>query len=315
MQSSNKIPFERWRLYLPRNLPHCSEYEEELKKHIQKKTKLLDDYLKENYPNILSAILPRADSGLGLDDEDGENDFTNTENFLDSEGPRRKSADVSSTIFRKSSLQRRNSSASSKNGRKVVRFADSLGLELEQIRLILCSDLPPYISPSKSTAAIKNSTKFLAANFNLDFLSNRRQNSDLVFLNSFNIYDDCLMGDVKVRNLNFEKFVFLRFTFNEWISFEDFPCKYVASSSRTLDTFSFCLFVPLEKFRLKRKFYFAVAFKCDGNFYWDNNDGKNYSLECYERPNSPWDRLWFQPRKSTLCKQIERCKVCEVKFI
>ncbi len=48
---------ERWWLYLPRNLSHCSLCRTEIEKHVKRKTGLLTDYLREHHPELLDRKL------------------------------------------------------------------------------------------------------------------------------------------------------------------------------------------------------------------------------------------------------------------
>lgn len=92
--------------------------------------------------------------------------------------------------------------------------------------------------------------------------------------------EDIVVGTVKVRNLAYQKEVFVRSTSDDWKTHEDAYCTYVnnnttASAAYVLyDTFSFRLTLPPRARRVE----FCVCFRCDGAEYWDSNSGKNYVL-------------------------------------
>jgi protein phosphatase 1 regulatory subunit 3A/B/C/D/E len=106
--------------------------------------------------------------------------------------------------------------------------------------------------------------------------------------------DKRIVGTVKVRNLSYDKAVFIRCTHDRWAGHEDTQCTYVqnnamvnaaanGSSSATgsspnvaaiYDTFSFQLPLPVNTASME----FAVCYKSAEFECWDNNDGLNYCL-------------------------------------
>lgn len=92
--------------------------------------------------------------------------------------------------------------------------------------------------------------------------------------------EDIVVGTVKVRNLAYQKEVFVRCTSDDWKTHEDAYCTYVnnnttASAAYVLyDTFSFRLTLPPHARRIE----FCVCFRCEGAEHWDSNSGKNYVL-------------------------------------
>lgn len=130
-----------------------------------------------------------------------------------------------------------------------------------------------------------------------------------VLLNRFSIN-----GTIKVKNINFQKHVFIRCSFNNWASHEDFHTQYVPSeyystpmgpSSPTLsaafygnnpnyqphhkdyDTFRFNFELPktVDQKPLNtpnNTIQFCVCFKAGASDeYWDNNSGLNYEILQY----------------------------------
>lgn len=93
---------------------------------------------------------------------------------------------------------------------------------------------------------------------------------------------DTLLGTVKVKNLAFEKNVFLRLTFDRWLSYVDIPCMYVEPSEKSsklneYDTFCFSSKIPHVASRYE-VIEFCVCFRCGDEEYWDSNNGINYRL-------------------------------------
>ncbi|KAI1233499.1 hypothetical protein IHE44_0004680 [Lamprotornis superbus] len=65
-----------------------------------------------------------------------------------------------------------------------------------------------------------------------------------------------LSGTIQVRNVAFEKQVSVRYTFNQWESIHE----------------------------LSTLLQFAARYQVNGQEYWDNNRGKNYTLRCRTHP-------------------------------
>ncbi|VDQ11835.1 unnamed protein product [Trichobilharzia regenti] len=101
-----------------------------------------------------------------------------------------------------------------------------------------------------------------------------------------------LSGTIKVKNISFEKSVYLRLTKNNWKSFTDYHAVYSAqlssgtwSGQRRYDTFVFNIIIQSDQeyFHPDEKIEFAICFTTvnndDKTEYWDNYDGKNYVIE------------------------------------
>lgn len=114
--------------------------------------------------------------------------------------------------------------------------------------------------------------------------------------------DNRVVGTVKVRNLSYDKEVFVRSTDDKWATHTDTLCSYVQNSGSSCgggggnagcgggggpmqngvtaiyDTFSFGLQLPTNASSLE----FAVCYKSLEFECWDSNDGNNYclSLSC-----------------------------------
>lgn len=193
--------------------------------------------------------------------------------------------------------------------KKIVRFADALGLDLADVRTFM-DDIPSvpksaysdlenieqlnatdfYCAPChhQDIAAAKKAEEtktFLVPIFEqpvkrADFLDIVRDK--FVCLEQVSV-NDChicsVNGTVRVRNLDFHKSVYVRYSMDGWRSFNEIQANYVPNSC---DGFSdqFCFIIYLYHLELGRQFEVAVRFHCKGFQYWDNNDGHNYVFHC-----------------------------------
>jgi hypothetical protein len=146
-------------------------------------------------------------------------------------------------------------------------------------------------------------------------LTNGKVSLENVILDRFNIN-----GTIKVKNICFNKTVFVRCTFDNWSTYEDYQATYVPNTfqfntttqTSTVDTFKFEFNLPnkksahdtqinlsINKLNTLKQFkstfnntqpcpqqsnqiQFCVCFKSDDQReHWDNNRGKNYSIMKY----------------------------------
>lgn len=177
---------------------------------------------------------------------------------------------------------------------KNVRFADGCGLSLVSVHKISMDDLT---IPTKDVC---QTTKELTLTFpqpvSLDNFIQRLK-SQSVSLENILVSNCTLMGTVKVKNVAYHKLVLVRCSYNGWKSFEDFNGCYVPDScDGTFDRFSFTISVP-GSIKDGDKIEFAVCYRTvsPDEEFWDNNDGRNYVLECTEKSvprNESYGRLW-----------------------
>lgn len=184
--------------------------------------------------------------------------------------------------------------------KKRVSFADDKGLSLVDIRLITeSSDFSPAWTDdflSMLTCGVKpNVTSekkwkptFDHPPFDPKILFSRIE-KDMVALENAVLQDDnedLLTGLIRVKNIAFRKIVFVRITFDRWVSYKDIPATFVKESdekvtdmeaSGGLDTFRFSVEIPSSAARYQ-VVEFCVGYQCSGTEYWDNNGGINYRL-------------------------------------
>lgn len=211
-----------------------------------------------------------------------------------------------SNIRRCSSLKTGKTPPGTPGRKKIVRFADVLGLDLADVKTFL--DEIPTIPKSayedlhnldKDTQAISPRREFkkvLVALFQqpetlptfLDIVNEKR-----VCLESACVSDatnQTITGWVRVRNLDFYKSLYIRYSFDGWRSFVDLQASYVENSCDGFsDRFTFTLYGNLLS--VGQRLEFAVRFHCMGQQFWDNNDGVNYCFQCIEHTATPTKAL------------------------
>jgi len=178
--------------------------------------------------------------------------------------------------------------------KKIVRFADVLGLDLADVRTFL--DEVPKVPksayedldvtlPTHSIQLGPALEKILVPLFQQpgclpNFLDRLRDGQ--VCLESAAVTDPInltITGCVRVRNLDFHKSVHLRYSLDNWRSYSDLTASYVENSCDGFsDKFSFILFG--NSMQVGQRVEMAVRFQCKGEQYWDSNYGTNYSFQC-----------------------------------
>lgn len=83
------------------------------------------------------------------------------------------------------------------------------------------------------------------------------------------------LGSVHLRNIAFEKDVFIRYTTDGWATWSDAPANYQWTESNGLERWAFSLELPLDTTRLE----FAIGYEVEGVTYWDDDFGSNYSFD------------------------------------
>ncbi|XP_071754756.1 protein phosphatase 1 regulatory subunit 3C-B-like [Centroberyx gerrardi] len=193
-----------------------------------------------------------------------------------------------------------NNAKAGANKKRVV-FADSKGMSLTAIHVFSKFDDEPYRNRScggiteelqfdmsdleNATMDLKiNSVRSLALDFKqpsadyLDFRNRLIKNS--VCLENCSLQERSLTGTIKVRNVGFEKSVHVRATFDSWASHTDVDGTFMNNvyGCQDTDTFAFVMELPAHV-PPQNRVEFCVCFEAQGQTYWDNNDGKNYTLK------------------------------------
>ena len=181
--------------------------------------------------------------------------------------------------------------------RKIVRFADSLGLDLATVRQVKDTDNPPSI-PASATLDLnldteKSFSSLGAKQFQLCFSQPSTSASFMHrVLTSFVCLENArvdssrglLTGTIRVRSIGFEKKVAVRISYNNWSTYFEIPASYVQDShDGTTDRFSFSAVFP-SSMVANDKAQFAVRYETHaGTTYWDNNHGENYVILCHAK--------------------------------
>lgn len=178
--------------------------------------------------------------------------------------------------------------------KKIVRFADVLGLDLADVKTFM--DEIPVIPKSayddlsgcdvQSSPPVRAQTRLgaltLVPLFQLPRDVTDKLESLNVCLESARVCDGVhvtVCGSVRVRNLDFHKTVHIRYTMNRWKTYADLQTAYVQGSCDGYsDRFQFLLYVPAIS--SGQRLEIAVRFQCKGQQFWDNNSGANYCFDC-----------------------------------
>ncbi|RUS78245.1 hypothetical protein EGW08_013984 [Elysia chlorotica] len=175
---------------------------------------------------------------------------------------------------------------------KKVSFADHKGLALAQVRLVKESpDEPPALSCDVLSSITKGANADISCKPPIklcfpqpasDYMAFRdRISSNLISLENVILSDYTMEGTIKVKNVAFEKNVYVRLSLDEWVSHEDIPASYVPGLglgySDPYDTFSFRIDIA-PSFDVTKRVQFAVCFEENGKEHWDNNNGENYCV-------------------------------------
>lgn len=195
--------------------------------------------------------------------------------------------------------------------KKIVRFADVLGLDLADVRTFLdeIPKIPNSAYEDLKDADLNDSPADTPIDITgISIISGPRPEKMLMplfqqpgglpnFLDRVRDQQVCLenavvsdpsilaiSGTVRVRNLDFHKSVHIRYTLDSWKTYADLQATYVQNSCDGFsDTFSFVLYA--NNLPVGQRLEFAVRFHCKGSLYWDSNNGANYCFQCL--PTTP----------------------------
>lgn len=191
--------------------------------------------------------------------------------------------------------------------KKIVRFADALGLDLAAVRTIVSDELPSvplsaFAQLSDHQPSSRGKTRFVSG-VGLDIMDTEEPSGSFVplfeqpgalpdFWARLRNQRVCLESVVpsgavahsviRVMNVAFEKLVVLRYSVDSWKSFKDIRATFLPSSS---DGFSdrFAADVRLESPTPGTIVQMCIKYVVGGVEYWDNNGGANYWLEYQEK--------------------------------
>ncbi|KAM4692122.1 protein phosphatase 1 regulatory subunit 3D [Rhinophrynus dorsalis] len=175
-----------------------------------------------------------------------------------------------------------------------VRFADSLGLELAEVKVFNAADYPSIPLHVLSRLSINSdlccsqdlefSIQYLEPDFQLppadsgEFL-NRLQEHGVCLEKVSSSEEQGISGTIRVLNIAFEKKVLVRYSFTDWKTHCEVGAAWQSSDIGTnSDRFAFVLPLPPFLQQICPVIQFAVSYQVAGREYWDNNLGKNYTF-------------------------------------
>lgn len=182
-----------------------------------------------------------------------------------------------------------------------VRFVDSLGLDLEEVKVFKVQEEPQipqhviFRLLMSSELAFRKSLELSLPYFkpcfpeNLgarpEFLEHLRRRR--VCLEQILCSEQGITGTIQVLNLAYEKKVTVHYSFTSWRTHTETTASWVSSGSRATpeapetDIFRFRMPVPPFILEPGSLLEFAICYCVKGSSYWDNNKGQNYKLSCH----------------------------------
>ncbi|XP_008475610.1 glycogen-binding subunit 76A-like [Diaphorina citri] len=89
-------------------------------------------------------------------------------------------------------------------------------------------------------------------------------------------------GTVRVRNEHFNKAVYVRYTTDQWRSYQEVLAKYIENSCDGYsDKFSFVLYTQGWGLAPLKTVAMCFRYVTGGQEYWDSNGGRNYTFQCH----------------------------------
>uniref|UniRef100_A0A3P8TVE9 Protein phosphatase 1, regulatory subunit 3Db n=1 Tax=Amphiprion percula TaxID=161767 RepID=A0A3P8TVE9_AMPPE len=214
---------------------------------------------------------------------------------------------IPSDLPTKTIMRRRAQSLTSSAERKrelrrlQVRFVDSLGLQLEEIKVFKVQEKPlvpqhvMFRLLMSSEWAFGKSMELSLPYFKPCFPENMGAQPDFlkhlcsqtVCLEQVVCSDQGITGTIQVLNLAYKKQVTVHYSFTNWRTHSDTKASWVSSGHRgesnapETDVFRFHLPVPPFIMQPGAMLEFAICYHVKGCDYWDNNNGHNYKLSCH----------------------------------
>lgn len=172
---------------------------------------------------------------------------------------------------------------------KSVHFADAKGLALVSTYFFVSERKSWHYHQEKYGRERKQKTKSKSIDERtilLNFKSPlpRKQFDDNVSISNVSLERtycnrNGIYGRVQVKNIAFEKQIFVRYSFNSWRTILEQRASFIPGASvGNTDTFFFHIPPPCVRKSNENKLEFAISYKVDGEIYWDNNFGDNYRL-------------------------------------
>ncbi|CAG7726505.1 unnamed protein product [Allacma fusca] len=205
-----------------------------------------------------------------------------------------------------------------KISKKIVRFADVLGLDLERVKTFM--DEIPRVPMSafkdltlasesnntfSSSQLVHNSTqsqqikpsnpiedRIILPNFHQPFTQanfyQQLHEKRVMLETAYSDNSSYIIGTVRVVNVGFEKTVYIRYSQDDWLSWQEIEATYnSACHDVTTDKFNFTLY-------MNNRLSFAVRYVCNGQEFWDSNSGANYSFNSIPNAVPSYNHVYNQ---------------------
>ncbi|KAF8782842.1 glycogen-binding subunit 76A-like [Argiope bruennichi] len=201
-------------------------------------------------------------------------------------------------MLRSSSLKIGKSSADgASSDKKIVRFADAMGLDLVDVKVFtndgslpnippcafndlmvnLNNDKKPLLSQDPTQDKYVLVPQFEQPGSGANFIN--RVKDQKVCLENVIILDLQVTGIVRISNLHYKKVIIVRYTTDNWNSVLEQPAIYVEGSSDTVtDKFKFT--IHPRHMKPGDKLIFVLKYEVLDQEFWDNNNSNNYTLLC-----------------------------------
>ncbi|GMT24910.1 hypothetical protein PFISCL1PPCAC_16207, partial [Pristionchus fissidentatus] len=245
-------------------------------------------------PSIDCSLLvtpPRKDSADSLSPSTPDSGFSS-----DDGGPCLPRLERSKTLA--SALRKHRTSTSSSC--KSVRFADSLGLDLEKMKYFtrdeenLFAKTLPNISSTSCSSPVASTTvashRLLPTNFVYRSESESISRTRLGHVNIASLrttHAGHLTGQINVLNLAYDKKIVLRYTVDGWLTSGELAASFSHKlfGNEDIDAFSFVLALPQQSSSSLCEM--CISYTVSDRLYWDNNGGANYRLEWVAKEEKP----------------------------
>uniref|UniRef100_A0A8R1HQF1 Protein phosphatase 1 regulatory subunit n=2 Tax=Caenorhabditis japonica TaxID=281687 RepID=A0A8R1HQF1_CAEJA len=181
----------------------------------------------------------------------------------------------------------------SKQSEKRVRFADSLGLDLENLQYFVKEELreqkiihfsssptssfaPPALPPKQ----LINQPAPRLTLHNFAYCSeneyNEKTRQTMVCVSALRASGSSIVGQINLLNVAFDKIAVVRYTVDGWESFGEVVASYSHRmfACEDIDAFNFTIAIPVKL--TEGKCEFCVQYQVAGREFWDNNNGLNY---------------------------------------
>ena len=170
--------------------------------------------------------------------------------------------------------------------KKKVSFADTVGFKLETVKIIPSQSKDVVTKDIETKHAIHSGLhmknlwlKFVEPTCETDSFLERVYRQK-VCLERISCDDLVVTGTVRVMNINYVKEVIIRYTLDNWTSFQDIWADYLSSNvDGKTEHFSFRITVPVG-FKAEHEIHFAIRYCVAEQEFWDNNCGRNYQIRC-----------------------------------